>query len=118
MQHNESLHLDVENDAQSDAKQGEHRMCLLYSTAQTNDYMGLVETSGTSVFGGNLQTSTESTVRYEHHLCDLGSAVQGLSSPTFFHISISTNPHSPPDPQPVRKTLRPRLGSSLVVLVA
>ena len=49
-------------------------MCLMYSTAQTNDCMGLIVTSGSSVFVGNLQTSTESTVPYQHHVCDLGSA--------------------------------------------
>lgn len=73
---------------QNNAKQGEHRMCLMYSTAQTNDCMGLIVTS---VFVGNLQTSTESTVPYQHHLCDLGSA--WCSRPLLAYLLADINQH-------------------------
>jgi len=82
-------------------------MCLMYSTAQTNDCMGLIVTS---VFVGNLQTSTESTVPYQHHLCDLGSA--WCPRPLLAYLLADINQHylHSADPEPVRKTLRPRLG--------
>ena len=73
-QHNDSLHVEVENNVKKQCKTGRAQNVFNVQHCPNQWLYGLIVTSGSSVFVGNLQTSTESTVPYQHHLCDLGSA--------------------------------------------